>query len=154
MSGTLDTVLGGVELTERVAGDIAHITPLFKCLSKRTSTAELLKLVSQVKVYLNQAGDILRDADARDALIEIGLYRQFHANLAMYVQACPCVRAHADVRLHFHSRHLKMRSIDTDVKTVKRFNIIAKYVIHARVVGEVQAARELKDDIWVSSCAY
>ncbi|RPD57471.1 hypothetical protein L227DRAFT_602367 [Lentinus tigrinus ALCF2SS1-6] len=131
MSNTADAVLDGFEFAERVAGDVAHTTPILEFLGKRTTTAELLKLVGQVQEHLNKAGAILLDPDAQAALKGVGLYQQLFDELAEKI--------------------LKLREIDTQVKTVKRFNVWRKYTIYSSVTNEIQAAYELKIDVWSKS---
>lgn len=85
MSSTVDNVLNGVELTERVAGDIAHTTPVLKFFIKRTSAAKLRDLVDQVQQHLNEAGNILKDRESKEALYEVGIYQELFDELALYV---------------------------------------------------------------------
>ena len=89
MATTADTLLDGIEFSERVAGDIAHTTPVFKFFISRTSAAKLLDMVDQVQEHLNEAGDILNDTDSKEALYQVGLYQGLLDELVKYAALSP-----------------------------------------------------------------
>lgn len=89
MATTADTLLDGIEFSERVAGDIAHTTPVFKFFISRTSAAKLLEMVDQVQEHLNEAGDILNDTDSKEALYQVGLYQGLLDELVKYAALSP-----------------------------------------------------------------
>lgn len=89
MASTADTLLDGIEFSERVAGDLAHTAPVFKFFISRTSAAKLLEMVDQVQEHLNEAGDILNDTDSKEALYQVGLYQGLLDELVKYAVLSP-----------------------------------------------------------------